>query len=56
MNDYVTRRAATLPSRGEKWDNVWRAYQFMHSTYDAQGFRRMRVLGMAGSKVDRCFR
>ncbi len=22
----------------EKWDNVWRAYQFLRSTYDAQGF------------------
>ncbi len=22
----------------EKWDNLWRAYQFLRSTYDAQGF------------------
>jgi glycogen debranching enzyme len=37
MNDYVTQSGDAAFAR-EKWDNVWRAYQFLRSTYDAQGF------------------
>jgi glycogen debranching enzyme len=37
MNDYVTQSGDVAFAR-EKWDNVWRAYQFLRSTYDAQGF------------------
>jgi glycogen debranching enzyme len=37
MNDYVARSGDVTFAR-EKWDNVWRAYQFLRSTYDWQGF------------------
>jgi len=37
MNDYATQSGDVAFAR-EKWDNVWRAYQFLRSTYDAQGF------------------
>ncbi len=37
MNDYVAQSGDVAFAR-EKWDNVWRAYQFLRSTYDAQGF------------------
>jgi GH15 family glucan-1,4-alpha-glucosidase len=35
-NDYVMRSGDTDFAR-EKWDNLWRAYGFLQSTYDAQG-------------------
>jgi glycogen debranching enzyme len=37
MNDYVTQSGDVAFARQE-WDNVWRAYQFLRSTYDAHGF------------------
>ncbi|HTU34121.1 MAG TPA: hypothetical protein VMF66_10005 [Candidatus Acidoferrum sp.] len=37
MNDYAVQSGDLDFVRG-KWDNVWRAYQFLRSTYDAQGF------------------
>jgi glycogen debranching enzyme len=37
LNDYVARSGDTAFAR-DKWDNLWRAYQFLRSTYDAQGF------------------
>jgi len=37
MNDYAVQSGDVAFAR-EKWDNVWRAYQFLHSTYDSQGF------------------
>jgi glycogen debranching enzyme len=37
MNDYAIQSGDTAFAR-EKWDNVWRAYQFLRSTYDTQGF------------------
>jgi glycogen debranching enzyme len=37
MNDYAIQSGDTAFAR-EKWDNVWRAYQFLRSTYDSQGF------------------
>jgi glycogen debranching enzyme len=44
MNDYVTQSGDVAFVR-EKWDNVWRAYQFLHSTYDAQGFAQNAGIG-----------
>ncbi len=35
-NDYVTASGDTAFAR-EKWDSLWKAYQFMRSTYDSQG-------------------
>ncbi|HEV2468122.1 MAG TPA: hypothetical protein VGS78_02930 [Candidatus Sulfotelmatobacter sp.] len=37
MNDYAVQSGDVAFAR-EKWDNLWRAYQFLKSTYDAQGF------------------
>jgi glycogen debranching enzyme len=36
VNDYVTR-SGDLEFARQKWDNLWRAYGFLQSTYDAQG-------------------
>jgi glycogen debranching enzyme len=44
MNDYAVQSGDIAFAR-EKWDNVWRAYQFMHSTYDAQGFAQNVGIG-----------
>ena len=35
-NDYVTESGDAAFIR-EKWDSLWKAYQFLRSTYDAQG-------------------
>jgi glycogen debranching enzyme len=37
MNDYAVQ-SGDIGFARDKWDNVWRAYQFVRSTYDAQGF------------------
>jgi glycogen debranching enzyme len=37
MNDYVVESGDVGFAR-EKWDNLWRAYQFLRTSYDAQGF------------------
>jgi len=44
MNDYVTQSGDVAFAR-EKWDNAWRAYQFLRSTYDAQGFAQNAGIG-----------
>jgi glycogen debranching enzyme len=36
-NDYVVRSGDVEFAR-QKWDSLWKAYQFMRSTYDAQNF------------------
>jgi glycogen debranching enzyme len=36
VNDYVTESGDTSFAR-EKWDNLWKAYEFLRSTYDSQG-------------------
>ena len=36
-NDYVAQSGDTGFAR-EKWDSLWKAYQFLRSTYDEQGF------------------
>ncbi len=37
MNDYVAGSGDTAFAQA-KWDSIWKAYQFLLSTYDAQGF------------------
>src|SRR5713226_1377159 len=37
VNDYVTESGDVAFAK-EKWDSVWKAYQFLRSTYDEQGF------------------
>jgi glycogen debranching enzyme len=37
MNDYVAQSGDVAFAK-EKWDGLWKAYQFLRSTYDAQGF------------------
>ncbi len=37
MNDYVTG-SGDLAYPKEKWSSIWKAYEFLRSTYDAQGF------------------
>ena len=39
MNDYAVQ-SGDVAFVKEKWDNLWRAYQFMRSTYDEQGFAK----------------
>jgi len=44
MNDYAVE-SGDLDFARQKWDNVWRAYQFLRSTYDAQGFAQNMGVG-----------
>lgn len=44
MNDYVTSSGDVAFAR-EHWDNAWRAYQFLKSTYDANGLPRNFGIG-----------
>jgi glycogen debranching enzyme len=44
MNDYATQSGDVDFARS-KWDNVWRAYQFLHSTYDSQGLAQNAGVG-----------
>ena len=44
LNDYVTR-SGDLGFAQQKWDNLWRAYGFLRSTYDAQGLARNSGVG-----------
>jgi glycogen debranching enzyme len=37
VNDYVVQ-SGDFAFAKQKWDSLWKAYQFLHSTYDAQGF------------------
>jgi glycogen debranching enzyme len=43
-NDYVTESGDPAFAR-EKWDSLWKAYQFLHSTYDSQGLPQNFGLG-----------
>jgi glycogen debranching enzyme len=36
MNDYVVASGDAAFAQ-QKWDNLWKAYQFLHSTYDTHG-------------------
>ena len=42
--DYV-RSSGDLDFAREKWDSLWRAYQFLHSTYGANGLPRNEGVG-----------
>jgi glycogen debranching enzyme len=44
VNDYAVQ-SGDLAFARDKWDNVWRAYQFLKSTYDAQGFAQNAGIG-----------
>jgi len=44
MNDYATQSGDVAFAR-EKWDSVWKAYQFLRSTYDVQGFAQNAGVG-----------
>ena len=37
MNDYVVE-SGDVDFAKQKWDSLWKAYQFLKSTYDSQGF------------------
>ncbi len=44
MNDYVTRSGDIAFVR-DKWESVWKAYEFLRSTYNAQGFSQNAGVG-----------
>src|SRR5216684_3690439 len=44
MHDYVTQSGDVAFAK-EKWDSVWKAYQFLRSTYDEQGFPKNFGIG-----------
>jgi glycogen debranching enzyme len=44
VNDYVAQ-SGDLEFARNKWDNVWRAYQFLKSTYDSQGLAQNAGVG-----------
>ncbi|MGH9741530.1 MAG: amylo-alpha-1,6-glucosidase, partial [Candidatus Acidiferrum sp.] len=43
-NDYVTSSGDTAFAK-EKWTSLWKAYQFLKSTYDAKGFPQNLGIG-----------
>jgi glycogen debranching enzyme len=44
MDDYV-KQSGDVEFARAKWENLWRAYQFLRSTYDAQGFAQNAGIG-----------
>src|SRR6266852_1533371 len=44
MNDYVTESGDVAFAK-EKWDSVWKAYQFLRSTYDERQFPKNFGIG-----------
>ena len=44
VNDYAVQSGDTAFAR-EKWDNLWRAYQFLRSTYDSNGLAQNMGIG-----------
>ena len=44
MNDYAVQ-SGDLAFAREKWDNIWRAYEFLRSTYDSNGFAQNAGVG-----------
>lgn len=44
MNDYVTASGDTAFAQ-EKWDSLWKAYEFLRSTYDEHGFAKNQGVG-----------
>jgi glycogen debranching enzyme len=43
-NDYVSR-SGDLDFAKEKWDQIWKSYEFLASTYNADGFAQNRGVG-----------
>jgi len=44
MNDYVVQSGDAAFAK-EKWDSLWKAYQFLRSTYDEHGFAKNQGVG-----------
>jgi glycogen debranching enzyme len=44
INDYVTA-SGDLTFAQQKWDSLWKAYQFLNSTYDSRGVPRNLGIG-----------
>jgi glycogen debranching enzyme len=44
VNDYVTESGDTAFAK-EKWNSLWKAYEFLRSTYDEQGFAKNAGIG-----------
>jgi len=44
MNDYV-KRSGDIAFAREKWDSLWKAYEYMRSTYDTQNLPQNNVYG-----------
>lgn len=44
VRDYV-RQSGDVAFATEKWGNLWKAYQFLHSTWDAHGFAQNLGVG-----------
>jgi glycogen debranching enzyme len=44
VNDYVSHSGDTAFAQ-QKWDNLWRAYEFIRSTYNAQGLAQNAGVG-----------
>jgi glycogen debranching enzyme len=44
VNDYVTQSGDAAFAK-EKWDSLWKAYQFLKSTYDARGLPQNQGVG-----------
>jgi glycogen debranching enzyme len=44
VNDYVTHSGDTAFAK-EKWKSLWKAYEFLRSTYDEQGFPKNMGIG-----------
>ena len=44
VDDYV-KQSGDVEFVRAKWENVWKAYQFLRSTYDAQGFAQNASVG-----------
>ena len=44
MNDYVVESGDTAFAK-EKWKSLWKAYEFLRSTYDEQGFSKNAGIG-----------
>jgi glycogen debranching enzyme len=44
MNDYVVQSGDTAFAK-EQWDHLWKAYEFLRSTYDEHGFAKNSGVG-----------
>jgi glycogen debranching enzyme len=44
MDDYVAH-SGDVAFAQQKWDSIWNAYQYLHSTYDAQGLPQNAGVG-----------